>query len=125
MGWRKTVGATIGAVEPGEVTVELEADERHRHDWGMVQGGMITAVADAAMGLSLLTDQPSGELNVTIELKINFVRPMIAGRMRARGRVLGRDGDLLFAEAEVFDGEDRLVAVASSTCVAISGGPLR
>jgi len=76
-GWMETLGARITEAEPGRVVVELEAGPRHRHGGGVVQGGVITQIADAAMGMSLATLQEDGFWNTTIELKINFIRPVI------------------------------------------------
>ena len=118
-GWRETVGARVAEVEPGRVVVELEAHAGHRHEGGIVQGGIITQIADAAMGMSLMTEQEEGLTNTTIELKINFLRPVVGGRLRAVGRVVEMRRTLLFGEADVFDSEHRLVARASSTCLAL------
>jgi uncharacterized protein (TIGR00369 family) len=118
-GWQDTVGARVAEVEAGRVVVELDTHAGHRHPGGVVQGGIVTQIADAAMGMSLLTLQPEGQANTTIELKINFVRPVIEGRIRAVGRVVELRRTLLFGEADVFDQEGRLVARASSTCLAI------
>jgi uncharacterized protein (TIGR00369 family) len=118
-GWRETIGARIAEVEEGRVVVELDADAKHRHEGGVVQGGIITQIADAAMGMSLLTMQPDDQSNTTIELKINFLRPVVAGRLRAVGRVVEVKRTLLFSEADVLDQEGKLVARASSTCLAI------
>src|SRR6478672_9715452 len=82
-GWMATLGARITEAEPGRVVLELIAGPQHRHGGGVVQGGVITQIADAAMGMSLATLQPDGTWNTTIELKINFVRPAIASS-RAR-----------------------------------------
>jgi len=121
-GWMETLGARISEAEPGRVVLELVAGPEHRHGGGVVQGGVITQIADAAMGLSLATLQPDGTWNTTIELKINFVRPAIEGRLRAVGRVVEMRQTLLFSEADVFDDRDRLVARASSTCMPVPEG---
>jgi uncharacterized protein (TIGR00369 family) len=106
-------------VEPGRVVVELDVHAGHRHEGGVVQGGVITQIADAAMGMSLMTLQEDGLANITIELKINFIRPVTEGRLRAIGRVVEMRSTLLFSEADVRDDRERLVARASSTCMAI------
>ena len=124
-GWRETIGARLAEVEPGRVVVELDVHAGHRHEGGVVQGGVITQIADAAMGMSLMTRQADGVGNVTIELKINFLRPVVEGRLRAVGRIVEMRKSLLFSEAEVFDAEDRLVARASSTCLAVERGSMR
>ena len=121
-GWMQTLGARITEAEPGRVVLELEAGPKHRHGGGVVQGGVITQIADAAMGMSLATLQEDGLWNTTIELKINFIRPVISGRIRAVGRVVEIKQILMFGEADVLDEEDRLVARASSTCLPVPEG---
>src|SRR5437868_517535 len=106
-GWMETLGARIMEAEPGRVVLELVAGPQHRHGGGVVQGGVITQIADAAMGMSLATLQPDGMWNTTIELKINFLRPVVEGRMRAVGRVIDLPQTLLVSEADVLDEQDR------------------
>jgi len=89
---------------------------------GVVQGGVITQIADAAMGKSLGTMQEDHVWNTTIELKINFIRPVVSGRIRAIGRVVEIKQTLMFSEADVLDDQDRLVARASSTCLPVPEG---
>ena len=121
-GWMDTLGARITEAEPGRVVVELEAGPQHRHGGGVVQGGVITQIADAAMGMSLATMQEDLIWNTTIELKINFIRPVVSGRIRAVGRVVQMRQTLLFGEADVLDDHGRLVARASSTCMPVPEG---
>jgi uncharacterized protein (TIGR00369 family) len=121
-GWMQTLGARIAEAEPGRVVVELIAGPQHRHGGGVVQGGVITQIADAAMGMSLATLQEDGMWNTTVELKINFIRPAIEGRLRAIGRVIDVRQTLMFGEADVLDDQDRLVARASSTCMPVPEG---
>src|SRR5216683_1914456 len=121
-GWMETLGARISEAEPGRVVLELIAGPQHRHGGGVVQGGVITQIADAAMGMSLATLQPDGIWNTTIELKINFLRPVREGRLRAIGRVVEIKQSLMFSEADVVDERGRLVARASSTNMAVPEG---
>ena len=121
-GWMETLGARISEAEPGRVVLELVAGPQHRHGGGVVQGGVITQIADAAMGMSLATLQPDGIWNTTVELKINFIRPAIDGRLRAVGRVIEMGETLLFGEADVVDEAGRLIARASSTCLPVPEG---
>lgn len=121
-GWMETLGTRITEAEPGRVVLELIAGPRHRHGGGVVQGGVITQIADAAMGMSLATLQEDGIWNTTVELKINFMRPFVEGRLRAVGRVIEMRQTLLFSEADVLDDADRLIARASSTCMPVPEG---
>jgi len=121
-GWMQTLGARVAEAEPGRVVIELEAGPKHRHGGGVVQGGVITQIADAAMGMTLATLQEDGNWNTTIELKINFLRPAIEGTLRAIGRVVEMRQSLLFSEADVVDDRGRLIARASSTCMVVPPG---
>ncbi|HZK74661.1 MAG TPA: PaaI family thioesterase [Clostridia bacterium] len=121
-GWMETLGARITESEPGRVVVEIEAGPQHRHGGGVVQGGVIAQIADAAMGMSLATLQGEGVWNTTIELKINYLRPAVSGRLRAVGRVVEIKQTLMFGEADVVDEQGRLVARASSTCMPVPEG---
>jgi uncharacterized protein (TIGR00369 family) len=118
----ENLGARVAEAEPGRVVVEIEAGPQHRHGGGVVQGGVITQIADAAMGMSLATLQEDGNWNTTIELKINFLRPVVEGTLRATGRVIEMRQTLLFGEADVVDDQGRLVARASSTCMVVPPG---
>jgi len=118
----ETLGARITESEPGRVVVEIEAGPQHRHGGGVVQGGVIAQIADAAMGMSLATLQGEGVWNTTIELKINYLRPAVSGRLRAVGRVVEIKQTLMFGEADVVDEQGRLVARASSTCMPVPEG---
>lgn len=121
-GWMKTIGARITEAAPGRVVLELVAGPEHRHGGGVVQGGVITQIADAAMGMSVATLQEDGTWNTTIELKINFLRPVRDGRLRAIGKAVEIKQSLLFSEADVVDEKGRVVAHASSTCMAVPEG---
>jgi uncharacterized protein (TIGR00369 family) len=121
-GWMEHLGARVAEAEPGRVVLELDTGPQHRHGGGVVQGGVITQIADAAMGMSLATVQKDGSWNTTIELKINFIRPVVEGRLRAIGRVVQVRSSLLFGEADVLDDAGRLVARASSTCMVVPPG---
>lgn len=121
-GWMQTLGARIAEAEPGRVVVEIDAGPQHRQGAGVVQGGVITQIADAAMGMSLATMQEDRIWNTTVELKINFLRPVREGTLRAVGRVIEIKQSLLFGEADVFDAQGRLIATASSTCMAVPEG---
>jgi uncharacterized protein (TIGR00369 family) len=62
-----------------------------------------------------------GETFTTIELKINFLRPVWTGKLRALGRVVKAGRTVGLVECDVIDAQDRLVARASSTCLTLRG----
>ena len=97
----------------------LDADERHENPMGFLQGGIICALADGAMGFAFATTLADGESFTTVEMKTNFLRPFVAGRLLATGRVLNRGRTLGLTEAHVHDVDGRLIAHATSTCMAL------
>jgi uncharacterized protein (TIGR00369 family) len=103
----------------GEAVMAMEAAEAHENPMGFLQGGIICALADGAMGLAYFTTLEEGESFTTVELKMNFLRPISRGRLVATGRVLNKGRKLGLTEAHVRDGDGRLIAHATSTCMAL------
>ena len=100
----------------------FEASGRYANPMGTLRGGVLCDLADAAMGVAYRSTLAEGETFTTIELKINFLRPVIEGRLRAIGRVVEMKQTLFFSEADVIDEKGRLVARASSTCMPVPEG---
>ena len=122
-GWAEPYGISVTTVEEGRVVLEFEASEKHHQPNGVVQGGVLTAIADAAMGMAGMTVQEVGWANTTIELKINFIRPVIQGLVRAEGRVVKVGRTVLFLESTVLNAEGKVAAVASSSVLAFQLPP--
>lgn len=115
------IGMELAAVRPGRVVIELEAGQRHASPLGTVHGGILGAIADAAMGLAYATMLKEAETFATVELKINFLRPVWEGRLRAEGKVVSSGRNLGLVECDVTDQDQRLVARALSTCITLRG----
>ena len=122
-GWAEPYGITITTVEAGHVVLEFEASEKHHQPNGVVQGGVLTAIADAAMGMAGMTVQEIGWANTTIELKINFIRPVIRGLVKAEGKVVQAGKTVLFLEASVTNEDGKLAAQATSSVLAFQLPP--
>jgi len=113
------VGLEVVSSVDGEVVMALDVDERHGNPMGFVQGGVICVLADGAMGFAFATTLADGESFTTVEMKANFLRPFTTGRLLATGRVLNRGRTLGLTEAHVRDEDGRLIAHATSTCMAL------
>jgi acyl-CoA thioesterase len=83
--------------------------------YGIAFGGAIASLVDAAAAAALLPMLGPGEQIVSVELKVNFLRPVTEGELLAQGEVLHKGGRTALAEASLFDGEGRLVAKGSAT----------
>ncbi len=115
------IGMELGAVSPGRAVIELEVGQRHASPLGTVHGGILCAIADAAMGLAYATTLKEAETFATVELKVNFLRPVWQGRLRADGIVVSSGRNLGLVECDVTDQDQRLVARALSTCMTLRG----
>lgn len=114
------IGMRLESFAAGEALVALDATEAHANPMGTVQGGILAAVADAAMGWALMTTLGEGESYTTLEVKVNFLRPVWAGRLEARGRVKSAGRTVTLVECDVLSG-GKLVAHGVSTCMTLRG----
>ena len=105
----------------GECTMKLEADERHSNPMGTLHGGILCDIADGAMGMAFFSTLESGETFTTLELKMNYLRPFWTGTLLAHGRVVSRGKTVGLTECRIVDDQDRLIAHATSTCMALRG----
>ena len=115
------IGFTIGSIEPGRVVTEMDAGPQHANPMGTVHGGILCDLADAAMGMAYGSTLDEGETFTTLELKINFLKPVWTGRLSAMGRVVKGGHTVGFVECDVHDDKELLVARASSTCMTLRG----
>lgn len=117
----RLLGLRLIRVENGTAVVEFAADERHANPMGTLHGGVLCDLADAAMGIAYRSTLPEGESLATIELKINFLRPVWKATLRATARVVHAGKIVGLIDCDVVDEQNRLVARASSTCMTLRG----
>jgi uncharacterized protein (TIGR00369 family) len=109
------------AITPGRATIQFDADARYANPMGTLHGGVLCDLADAAMGTAYATTLEKGETFTTLELKINFMKPIWRARLRAEGHVVKRGRTVGLVECDIFDEGNSLVARASSTCLSLRG----
>jgi uncharacterized protein (TIGR00369 family) len=117
----KFLGLKLLQAENGMAVVEFVADERHANPAGTLHGGVLCDIADAAMGFAYYTTLAADESLTTLELKINFLRPVWKATLRAKARVVRAGKIVGLVECDVLDEQQRLVARASSTCMTLRG----
>ena len=115
------IGFDVTSIQPGRAVVEMEADGRHANPMGTLHGGVLCDIADAAMGLAFAATLSEGESFTTLELKINFLRPVWNGTLQAIGTVVKGGRTVGYTECDISDDKGRLVARASSTCMVLRG----
>lgn len=115
----RTVGFTLVEVSEGRAVFEMTPAEYHYNPVGIVHGGVAATILDSAVGISILSSLPAGMTFTTLELKVNYLRPMTAttGPVRAVGSVIHLGRQTAIAEARLTDATGKLFAIASTTCL--------
>ncbi|MFL5953833.1 MAG: PaaI family thioesterase [Gaiellaceae bacterium] len=117
----KLIGFAMTHAEPGHTVFEMDVGPQHASPLGTVHGGVICDLVDGAMGTSHASLLEDGETFTTLELKINFVKPVWSGHLVAKGRVIKAGRTIGLVEGRVTDEAGSLVAYATSTCMTLRG----
>lgn len=114
----RLIGYRIREVERGRVVFELEPAEYHYNPFATVHGGIIGTLLDSAMTAAVLSTLGLGLACSTLEMKVNFVRPVTGrvGVLRAEGNVIHAGSSVATAEGKLRDGQGKLYAHAVTTC---------
>jgi uncharacterized protein (TIGR00369 family) len=117
----RLIGFEASDAADGHATVTLSAGPQHANPMGTMHGGILCDIADAAMGIAFASTLEPEESFTTVELKINFFRPVWQARLKAEGTVVQRGRTMGYAECTITDEKNRLVAKAASTCMVLRG----
>jgi len=112
--FREAIGVEVREAGGGRCLLRLPASEMTLNALGIVHGGALCTLADAAFGTALRSVLKPGDVSATIEMKINFIAPG-RGDLFARAEVVHVGGTTAVLEAEIRDGSRDLVAKALST----------
>ena len=115
------LGMTIAALAFDLCRIELLLDERHLQPFGIVHGGVLATLVDTATFWAAFMRLPEESGLVNVDLKLNYLKPAIRGRLRAEGRCLRAGRQVSYAEASVHDEAGDLVAHGTSTLMALPG----
>ena len=105
----------------GKAVIELDVTERHANPMGTLHGGVLCDLADLAMGAAFASTLAEGESFTTLELKINFLKPVWNAHLVAAAHVVTRGRMVGLVECDVTDERGALVARVSSTCLTLRG----
>ena len=121
----KLIGFQPTSVEEGKAVFEFEAGPQHANPMGTLHGGILCDIADAAMGMAYASTLGDGETFTTLELKINFLKPVWQAKLQAIGRVVQPGRTVGLVECDILDADEVLVARATSTCMTLRGDQAR
>jgi len=107
--------------ENGRVVLDFQPERQHSNPMGTLHGGVLCDLADAAMGLAYASTLEKGESHTTLDLRINFLKPVRDSRLEAMGQVVKRGRTIGYVECDITDEAGNLVARASCTCMTLRG----
>ena len=109
----------LAEVERGRVVFETTPAEFHYNPLGSAHGGLAATLLDSAMGCAVHTCLEAGDLYTTIELKLNYLKPLTidTGLVRGIATIVHVSRTIALAESRLLDRHDAIYAFATSTCV--------
>jgi len=115
------IGFDITESAGGRSVATLQTGPQHANPMGTLHGGILCDLTDAAMGVAFASTLEPGQSFTTIELRINFFRPVWTANLTAEAIVIQRGRTTGYVECTVRDGDGKLVAKAASTCMVLAG----
>jgi len=115
----QTLGYDVTEAVDGRVVVTAEPSGIHLNPAGTVHGGLAATLLDSCMGLAVQSTLEKGVSQTTLEFKISLLRPITpeTGEIKAEGIVLSRGRRVGTAEGRITDGQGRLLAHGTTTCL--------
>jgi len=104
------MGLKLISVEDGEATYEMQASEQHANPQGTCNGGIIGILADMAMGIAYGSTLQEDETFTTIEMKVNFFKPVWKAKIKAHARLYKRGQTIGFIHCDITDENGKLIA---------------
>ena len=117
------IGAELGRIEPGliEINLPYRSDLTQQH--GYVHAGIVSTIADSACGYAAFSLMPPGAEVLSVEFKVNLLRPARGERFVARAEVVKAGKTLTVVRADVFaksaGAQDELIATMQATMMAL------
>ncbi|NBA97173.1 PaaI family thioesterase [Pseudomonas sp. R5(2019)] len=97
-----------------EAHIEFDATDQLTNPLGNIQGGMLTAMLDDAMGPAVYANLPANQLAMTTELNTHYIHPALPGRIIATGRVDHRQGDNCITSGVLMDKDGKVLTTATA-----------
>ena len=111
----KLFGFDAALLERGRAVITMRVKRKHIQIHGVVHGGILAALADTAGALAAYPMLPAGARLATVEMKINYLEPVVNGDLSGEGKVIRLGRNLVISECDVTDHANRLVAKALMT----------
>jgi uncharacterized protein (TIGR00369 family) len=123
-GFMQSLGAVLERVDAGIVSISCRAGEHLTQQHGLIHGGVIASLADVACGYAALSLMPEAKEVLTVEFKVNFLKPANTERVIAIARVIQSGRTLTVCEATVFNNSETVaLARMTATMMAVDSQP--
>lgn len=109
------LGIKLESIEPGHAVLSMKIREEFKQNHGVVHGGAIASLIDSATAFAIIPLLAQNERTTTVDLTIHYLRPLLAGTVRASARVLRAGRRVVTVSAELFDEQGKLAATAISS----------
>jgi len=119
--WARHFKVRIEKMEPGYARLVMPFDADYCHGLKVVQGGIVTSIADAAVAHAIMPMLEEGQACTTVELKINFLAPVTSEDMIGEGRVVKKGRQIVLGEADVRSPEGKHFARVLTTYMIVPG----
>lgn len=122
MGFTQAAGFKVRSFAEGSVTLEMTPRDDLAQFLGYVHAGVVTGLADHAAGAAYASVLPAGRACMTVELKINFVKPAAGEKLAAEAKVVSAGGTIGVVQSNVYgetNGERTLCAITLVTLRAV------
>lgn len=122
-GWPcgELLGLEAVSMGEGESRWTMAVGPEHANPMGTVHGGILCDLGDAAMGTAFMSTVGPEESFTTVDLTVNFLRPVRRGRLTADAEVVHRGGTIGLCECDVRTDDGDLVARLAATCLVLRG----
>ncbi|MCA1615772.1 MAG: PaaI family thioesterase [Acidobacteria bacterium] len=116
----RLIGATLSRVEPGAVSILLPYRGDLTQQDGYIHAGIITTVADSACGYAAYTLMPAGSNVLSVEFKVNLLRPAAGDTFVAEAQVIKAGGTLTVTRCDIHGrsaDQSKLIATMLATMI--------
>lgn len=114
------LGIELEEIERGSATMRLELREELKRNGGITHGGVIASLIDTASAFAVMSQLEPGKGTTTIDLTIQYLRPLTQGQTRAHARVLRAGRRVAVVSIDVLDDAQRLAATALTSYLILS-----
>ncbi|MFZ0611802.1 MAG: PaaI family thioesterase [Desulfobacterales bacterium] len=115
----------LAHIELDRAEIALKLASYHLQPFGIVHGGVIATMIDTATFWSAFLRLPEDAGLVNVDLKLNYLQPVVDGILTARANCLRAGRSISYSEAKVFDESENLVAHGTSTLMVLQGKGLQ